>query len=60
MAPGVGSPSIKGDMLNSLEQHVPSVRVTLVHLRGQGLKLMGPKLDAEDDPVKQPKILAQP
>ena len=47
-------------MLNSLEQHVPFVTVVLVHLRGQGLKLMEPELDAEDDPVKQPKILAQP
>ena len=34
---GPGSPSVKGNMLNSLEQHVDFVTDSIVHLRDRGL-----------------------
>lgn len=46
---GPGSPSVKGNMLNSLEQHVDFVTNSIVHLRENELTAMEPDCSAEDE-----------
>jgi cyclohexanone monooxygenase len=45
---GPGSPSVKGNMATSMEQHVDFVTDTLLHMRANGIALMEPELEAED------------
>ncbi|MDD9929231.1 MAG: NAD(P)/FAD-dependent oxidoreductase, partial [Rhodospirillaceae bacterium] len=49
MITGPGSPSVKGNMLNSLEQHVDFVTDSILHMRERGYALMEPTREAEDD-----------
>ncbi|MEC9151496.1 MAG: NAD(P)/FAD-dependent oxidoreductase [Pseudomonadota bacterium] len=49
MITGPGSPSVKGNMLNSLEQHVDFVIDSIVHMREQGFAMMEPTREAEDE-----------
>ena len=49
MITGPGSPSVKSNMVTSIEQHVDLVTDSLVHMRDRGLALMEPKAAAEDD-----------
>ena len=46
---GPGSPSVKSNMLSSIEQHVELVSDTLVHLRDNAIATMEPDRKAEDD-----------
>jgi cyclohexanone monooxygenase len=48
MITGPGSPSVKSNMLISIEQHVDLVTDSLVHMRARGLELMEPEREAED------------
>jgi cyclohexanone monooxygenase len=49
MITGPGSPSVKSNMLTSIEQHVEFVTDSIVHMREQGFTLMEPSREAEDD-----------
>jgi cyclohexanone monooxygenase len=49
MITGPGSPSVKSNMLMSIEQHVDLVTDTLVHLREHAMRVIEPELDAEDE-----------
>jgi cyclohexanone monooxygenase len=49
MITGPGSPSVKSNMLTSIEQHVDFVTDALLHMREHGFELMEPELEAEDD-----------
>jgi len=49
MITGPGSPSVKSNMLVSIEQHVDLLTESLVHMRHNGLEFMEPELDAEND-----------
>ncbi len=49
MITGPGSPSVKGNMIVSIEQHVDMVTDGLVHMRDRGLELIEPTPVAEDD-----------
>jgi cyclohexanone monooxygenase len=46
---GPGSPSVKGNMATSMEQHVDFVTDCLIHMRSNGMELMEPELEAEDE-----------
>jgi cyclohexanone monooxygenase len=48
MITGPGSPSVKGNMATSIEQHVEFVTDCLAHLRAQGVEVIEPERDAED------------
>jgi len=48
MITGPGSPSVKSNMIISIEQHVDMVTDTLVHMREHGLALLEPERAAED------------
>jgi cyclohexanone monooxygenase len=48
MITGPGSPSVKSNMVISIEQHVDFVTDSLVHMRERGLEVMEPERDAED------------
>ena len=48
MITGPGSPSVKGNMATSIEQHVDFVADCLVHLREQGIEVIEPERNAED------------
>jgi cyclohexanone monooxygenase len=58
MITGPGSPSVKSNMITSIEQHVDLVTDSLVHMRDQGLDLMEPELDAENDWVEHVQVVA--
>ena len=58
MITGPGSPSVKSNMITSIEQHVDLVTDSLVHMRNQGLDLMEPELDAENDWVEHVQVVA--
>ena len=58
MITGPGSPSVKGNMINSLEQHVDIVVDTITHMREQGLAAMEPELAAEDEWVDHVQVVA--
>ena len=45
---GPGSPSVKGNMATSMEQHVDFVTDCLIHLRGHGFDVIEPELEAEN------------
>jgi cyclohexanone monooxygenase len=45
---GPGSPSVKGNMATSMEQHVDFVTDTLAYMRTNGIALMEPEREAED------------
>ncbi|MBT5495419.1 MAG: NAD(P)/FAD-dependent oxidoreductase [Alphaproteobacteria bacterium] len=49
MITGPGSPSVKSNMIISIEQHVDMVTESILHMRDQGLDLMEPELTAEDE-----------
>ena len=49
MITGPGSPSVKSNMLTSIEQHVDLVTDSIVHMRDNGLAVMEPERNAEDD-----------
>lgn len=49
MITGPGSPSVKSNMIISIEQHVDFVTDSLVHMRDHGLDVMEPELTAEDE-----------
>jgi len=49
MITGPGSPSVKSNMIISIEQHVDLVTDSLVHMRERGLEVMEPERQAEDD-----------
>jgi cyclohexanone monooxygenase len=49
MITGPGSPSVKSNMVMSIEQHVDFVTDSIVHMREQGYDVMEPTVDAEDD-----------
>jgi cyclohexanone monooxygenase len=46
---GPGSPSVKGNMATSMEQHVDFVTDCLVHMRSNRIELIEPELAAEND-----------
>ena len=46
---GPGSPSVKSNMLVSIEQHVDFVTESTIYMREHGLELMEPDVAAEDD-----------
>ncbi|MEC7655563.1 MAG: NAD(P)/FAD-dependent oxidoreductase [Pseudomonadota bacterium] len=49
MITGPGSPSVKSNMLVSIEQHVDFVTESIIYMREHGLELMEPDVAAEDD-----------
>ena len=49
MITGPGSPSVKSNMLVSIEQHVDFVTESIIYMREHGLELMEPNVAAEDD-----------
>jgi cyclohexanone monooxygenase len=55
---GPGSPSVKGNMINTIEQHVNLVVDTMIHMRKQGLDLIEPDLEAEDEWVDHVQVVA--
>jgi cyclohexanone monooxygenase len=48
MITGPGSPSVKSNMIISIEQHVDLVTDSLVYMRERGLEVMEPEREAED------------
>jgi cyclohexanone monooxygenase len=49
MITGPGSPSVKSNMIISIEQHVDMVTESILHMRDHRLDLMEPELSAEDE-----------
>ncbi len=49
MITGPGSPSVKSNMVMSIEQHVDFVIDSIVHMREHGFEVMEPTVEAEDD-----------
>ncbi len=58
MVTGPGSPSVKGNMLNSLEQHVDFIAESIAYLREQGMSTIEPELAAEDEWVDHVQVTA--
>ena len=58
MITGPGSPSVKGNMLNTIEQHVDLVVDTMLHMREQGHAVIEPDLTAEDEWVDHVQVVA--
>ena len=58
MITGPGSPSVKGNMINSIEQHVDLVVDTIIHMRAQGLQSIEPELEAENAWVDHAQVVA--
>ena len=48
MITGPGSPSVKSNMIISIEQHVDLVTDSLLHMRAHGLAVIEPEREAED------------
>ena len=48
MITGPGSPSVKSNMIMSIEQHVDLVIETLLSMRRKGLSVVEPELEAEN------------
>ena len=48
MITGPGSPSVKSNMIMSIEQHVDLVTETLLTMRSRGLSVVEPELEAEN------------
>jgi len=49
MITGPGSPSVKSNMITSIEQHVEMVADIIVHMRDEGLAVIEPDRPAEDE-----------
>jgi cyclohexanone monooxygenase len=49
MITGPGSPSVKSNMLTSIEQHVDLVVSTIQHMRAKNFELIEPEISAEDE-----------
>lgn len=49
MVTGPGSPSVKSNMITSIEQHVDLVADTMIHMRDHRLEVIEPDLDAENE-----------
>ncbi len=49
MITGPGSPSVKSNMITSIEQHVDLVADTIIHMRDHGLAVIEPERTAEDE-----------
>jgi cyclohexanone monooxygenase len=49
MITGPGSPSVKSNMITSIEQHVDFVTDALLHMREHGFELVEPEREAEDE-----------
>ncbi len=49
MVTAPGSPSVKSNMITSIEQHVDLVADTLIHMRDHRLEVMEPDLEAENE-----------
>jgi cyclohexanone monooxygenase len=58
MITGPGSPSVKSNMITSIEQHVELVTDSIQHMREAGLDLMEPELQAEDEWVDHVQVVA--
>jgi cyclohexanone monooxygenase len=58
MITGPGSPSVKSNMITSIEQHVDFVADTIIHMRDQGLAVIEPELKAEDEWVDHVQVVA--
>jgi len=58
MITGPGSPSVKSNMVTSIEQHVDLVADTIIHMRDQGLELIEPVVDPEDEWVDHVQVVA--
>jgi cyclohexanone monooxygenase len=58
MITGPGSPSVKSNMITSIEQHVDLVADTIIHMRDHGLEVMEPELQAEDEWVDHVQVVA--
>ncbi|MBL4721789.1 MAG: NAD(P)/FAD-dependent oxidoreductase [Alphaproteobacteria bacterium] len=58
MITGPGSPSVLSNMMVSIEQHVDWVTDSLVHLRAEGLDVMEPTREAEDEWVEHVNVVA--
>ncbi|MBT4353396.1 MAG: cyclohexanone monooxygenase, partial [Rhodospirillaceae bacterium] len=58
MITGPGSPSVKSNMIISIEQHVDLVIDSLIHMREHDLKLMEPEIESENDWVDHVQAVA--
>tara|TARA_B110000444_G_scaffold190310_1_gene179871 strand:+ start:83 stop:1720 length:1638 start_codon:yes stop_codon:yes gene_type:complete len=58
MITGPGSPSVKSNMIMSIEQHVDLVVNSLIYMREQGLELMEPQIESENDWVDHVQAVA--
>jgi cyclohexanone monooxygenase len=58
MINGPSSPSVKSNMITSIEQHVELVIDSIQHMRVAGLDLMEPDLQAEDEWVDHVQMVA--
>ena len=58
MITGPGSPSVKSNMIMSIEQHVDLVTDTLLRMRREGLSVVEPELDAENSWVEHVQEVA--
>jgi len=58
MVTGPGSPSVKGNMMNSIEQHVDLIVDTFVHMRDRGMAIIEPEQAAEDQWVEHVQEVA--
>ena len=58
MITGPGSPSVKSNMIMSIEQHVDLVTDTLLRMRSEGLSVVEPELDAENSWVEHVQEVA--
>ena len=58
MITGPGSPSVKSNMIISIEQHVDLVTDTLLRMRSEGLSVVEPELDAENSWVEHVQEVA--
>ncbi|MFT5389939.1 MAG: cyclohexanone monooxygenase [Gammaproteobacteria bacterium] len=58
MITGPGSPSVKSNMLTSIEQHVDLVADTIIYMRDEGLVAIEPELDAENEWVEHVQVVA--
>ena len=58
MITGPGSPSVKGNMINSIEQHVDLVVDTMIYMREEGLEFIEPERQAEDEWVDHVQVVA--
>lgn len=58
MITGPGSPSVKSNMITSIEQHVDWVADTIIHMRDQGLAAIEPELEAENEWVDHVQVVA--